>query len=112
LAGDWHSSAAVTISSAPPALPAGATDLGRAPSAIRLERLLLLLEPSAAQQQALITELAHQQNSTSPDYHHWLTAAAFCRGLRELRHGRCGSFRLAGKPGLSSRGAARRAWMD
>jgi len=77
LAGDWHSSAAVTISSAPPALPAGATDLGRAPSAIRLERLLLLLEPSAAQQQALITELAHQQNSTSPDYHHWLTAAAF-----------------------------------
>jgi hypothetical protein len=77
LAGDWRSSAPVTISSAQPALPTGATDLGRASSATRLERMLLLLEPSAAQRQALTTELANQQNSTSPEVHRWLTPAAF-----------------------------------
>jgi subtilase family serine protease len=39
--------------------------------------MLLLLEPSAAQQQALTAELANQQNTASPEYHHWLTPAAF-----------------------------------
>jgi subtilase family serine protease len=39
--------------------------------------MLLLLEPSAAQQRALDAELANQLDSKSAEYHHWLTAAAF-----------------------------------
>jgi subtilase family serine protease len=39
--------------------------------------MLLLLAPSAAQQQALTAELANLQNPSSPSYHQWLTPAAF-----------------------------------
>jgi subtilase family serine protease len=44
---------------------------------MKLERILLLLTRSAAQQQALATELADLANPTSPNYHQWLTPAAF-----------------------------------
>lgn len=77
LIGDWRSTPAISIpASQPPALAAG-TDLGSAPSSTRLERMLLLLSPSPAQQQALSTKLSNQQNSSSPAYHHWLTSGAF-----------------------------------
>ncbi len=39
--------------------------------------MLLLLSTPAAQQQALATELADQQNPSSHSYHRWLTPAAF-----------------------------------
>ena len=39
--------------------------------------MLLLLEPSAAQQQALNAELADQQNPKSEEYHRWLAASQF-----------------------------------
>lgn len=48
-----------------------------APAGTRLERMLLLLDPSAGRQQALVTELQNQQNPRSPEFHHWLTPAAF-----------------------------------
>jgi hypothetical protein len=77
LAGEWRTSPAVPIpASLPPALGAG-EDLGVAPSSTSLGRLLLLLSPSPAQQQALTAELANQQSFSSPQYHHWLTPAAF-----------------------------------
>jgi len=77
LAGDWRSSGAVTIpDSGPPATAVG-TDLGAAPAGERLERMLLLLAPSAAQQQALATELGNLENPASPSYHQWLTPASF-----------------------------------
>ena len=77
LAGDWRGSALVSLSAAKPLMPQTTGDLGAAPPSARLERMLLLLEPSAAQQQALTAELANQQNPSSPEYHHWLTPAAF-----------------------------------
>jgi hypothetical protein len=77
LAGNWHSGPAAPIpGNLPPALVAGA-DLGAAPSSTPLGRMLLLLSPSPVQQQALTAELANQQNFSSPEYHHWLTSAAF-----------------------------------
>ena len=42
------------------------TDLGAAPAGERLGRMLFLLAPPAAQQQALTTELANLQNPASP----------------------------------------------
>ncbi len=42
-----------------------------------MDRMLLLLEPSAAQKQALDQELVDQQSVKSPQYHHWLTPAEF-----------------------------------
>jgi subtilase family serine protease len=39
--------------------------------------MMLLLSPSAAQQQALATELADLDNPSSPHYHQWLTPTAF-----------------------------------
>ena len=77
LAGDWRSAAAVTIPASRPPLSSSATDMGAALPSARLERMLLLLEPSPAQQQALIAEIGNQQNPASPEYHHWLTPAAF-----------------------------------
>jgi subtilase family serine protease len=75
--GDWRSSDAVTIpASVPPAVTSSVV-VGAAPSGAQLERMILLLEPSAAQQQALATELSNQQDSTSPEYRHWLTPSAF-----------------------------------
>ena len=51
--------------------------LGAAPASARLERMLLLLEPTTAQQTALSAELKSQQEKTSSEYHHWLTPADF-----------------------------------
>jgi subtilase family serine protease len=81
LAGDWRGSALVALSAAKPQLPQTTGDLGAAPPSARLERMLLLLEPSAAQQQALTAELANQQNPSSTEYHHWLTPAAFANSF-------------------------------
>jgi pseudomonalisin len=54
-----------------------AADLGPVAPASRLDRMLLLLRPSAAQESALETLLAAQQNPRSPLYHKWLTPAQF-----------------------------------
>jgi len=77
LAGDWRSSDAVAIPASQPPIAPGAEDQGLAPAGLKLERMLLLLQPSAAQQQALTAELANLQNPASPQYHQWLTSAAF-----------------------------------
>ncbi len=81
LGGEWSSTPAVAIPAskppAPPAFSIPVVNLGEALPGTRLERMLLLLEPSLAQQQALATELESQQNSASPEYHHWLTPAEF-----------------------------------
>jgi subtilase family serine protease len=77
LAGDWHSTAPMLIPASKPPLPQGAADLGEASGGTRLDRMLLLLEPSAVQQRALDAELTNQLDSKSAEYHHWLTPAAF-----------------------------------
>ena len=55
----------------------GATDLGPAPANARLDRVLILLAPSPAQQQALTARLQSIQTTSSPDYHQWLAPSAF-----------------------------------
>jgi subtilase family serine protease len=77
LAGDWRSSPAVALSASKAPATQSEADLGAAPTGERLDRMLLLLTPSTAQQQALTAELGNLQNSSTPIYHQWLTAAAF-----------------------------------
>jgi hypothetical protein len=77
LAGDWQTSSPVVLPMSLPPLAQDATDLGIAPSQTRLERMLLLLEPSKAQADALDRKLGNQENSASADYHRWLTAGEF-----------------------------------
>ncbi len=76
MAGDWRASPPAVIAGRTK-LPAGEADLGPAPGGARLERVLLLLEPSPEQRQALDAELANQQDPRSPEYHHWLTPSQF-----------------------------------
>jgi hypothetical protein len=52
-------------------------DQGAAPDDLRLERMLLLLKPSDAQQSALRELLEAQQTKSSPQYHKWLTPAEY-----------------------------------
>ena len=77
LGGAWQASAYETVRQSVPPLPPAASDIGPAPANLRLERMLLLLSPSAAQQKALDAEISAQQDSSSSEYHQWLTPAAF-----------------------------------
>jgi hypothetical protein len=77
VAGDWGASEPVTIPASRPPLHEAAADLGAAPPDARLDRMILLLAPSAEQREALNSELAGQQNPASPEYHRWLGPAAF-----------------------------------
>jgi subtilase family serine protease len=77
LAGDWQASSPLILPAAAPQMPQPAVDLGVVPDPTSVERVLLLLEPSAAQRQALDNELENQQLSGSPEYHRWLTPSAF-----------------------------------
>lgn len=77
--GDWRGSAAIAIANSKPPANAFAADLGVAPANQAIGRMLLLLAPSEAQQQALTAELASLQNSASPSYRKWLTPQAFAQ---------------------------------
>jgi subtilase family serine protease len=50
-------------------------DLGAVPADLPIERITIVLNHSAEQQQAFDQFLGDQQNPASPDYHHWLTPA-------------------------------------
>ena len=54
-----------------------AYDQGAAPADLPMERMLLVLKRSAAQQSALETLLVGQQNRSSAQYHKWLTPQQF-----------------------------------
>jgi subtilase family serine protease len=85
LAGDWRSSPGVVIPGSQPPAVNESTDLGPAPAGTRLDRMLLLLEPSTPQRQALDAELADQLDPKSSDYHHWLTTGAFADAYANSR---------------------------
>lgn len=52
-------------------------DQGAVDPALRMNSMMVMLRPSAAQQNDLDRLLADQQNPSSPLYHQWLTPAAF-----------------------------------
>ena len=52
-------------------------DQGAAPSDLRMDRMVLVLQPDPGQEQALEELLAAQQDPSSPDYQRWLTPEAF-----------------------------------
>src|SRR6202142_161907 len=52
-------------------------DRGAAPASLTMEHMMLVLTRSAAQQAALETLLAEQQDRSSPNYHKWLTPEQF-----------------------------------
>jgi len=52
-------------------------DQGAAPASLALDHMLLVLKRSPAQQAALETLLAQQQDKSSPNYHKWLTPEQF-----------------------------------
>jgi hypothetical protein len=52
-------------------------DLGTAPATLPLQRMLLVLKRSAAQEAALRRLLDEQQDQASPNYHKWLTPETF-----------------------------------
>ncbi len=54
-------------------------DRGPAPADLPLERMLLVLKRSPAQESALKQLLEQQQNRSSPNYHRWLTPEEFGR---------------------------------
>jgi pseudomonalisin len=52
-------------------------DNGLAPADTRMDRMILLLKPDAAQESVLETLLAAQQDPQSPEYRRWLTPEEF-----------------------------------
>jgi subtilase family serine protease len=52
-------------------------DRGPAPASLQLNRMLLVLKPSADQEAALEELLDQQQDTSSPNYHAWLTPEQF-----------------------------------
>ena len=52
-------------------------DLGTAPATLSMDRMLLVLKRSAAQETALRKLLDDQQDKHSPNYHQWLTPEQF-----------------------------------
>src|ERR1700691_2405446 len=54
-----------------------ATDLGPASDSLMLQRMMLVLKRSPAQQAALNQRADNQKNSHSPQYHKWLTPTQF-----------------------------------
>jgi Pro-kumamolisin, activation domain/Bacterial Ig-like domain (group 3) len=52
-------------------------DRGAAPDSLPMERMLLVLKRSAAQEAALDTLMDQQQDQASPNYHAWLTPQQF-----------------------------------
>lgn len=54
-------------------------DRGAAPASLPLNRMLLVLNRSSAQQAALDSLIAQQQDKSSPNYHQWLTPQQFGR---------------------------------
>lgn len=76
VSGDWHSSPLVRLPGSQAHIDPS-SDLGPANPAARLERMILLLQPSAAQTKALDAKLADQQDRSSSGYHQWMRPEEF-----------------------------------
>jgi subtilase family serine protease len=66
-------SSRVTLAGSHPPRAVAADDIGAVPSTLQLQGISLVFSRSAAQQTALDTLVAAQQNPSSPLYHQWIT---------------------------------------
>ena len=78
-------------------------DRGMAPDDLPMERMLLVLKRSPAQEAALRKLLDDQQNSASPNYHKWLTPERVWKAVWRRRRGRAGGDRMANAAWLWAR---------
>ncbi|ABF39110.1 protease-like protein [Candidatus Koribacter versatilis Ellin345] len=69
--------ARVTLSGTVPKAAKNAHDLGEVDGGMKLQRMMLVLKPSAEQQASLQRLLDSQQNKKSPNHHKWLTPEKF-----------------------------------
>ena len=67
----------VRIAHTKPLLATPVNDAGRVESSRAIQRMLLVLSPTAEQENQLRQLLDEQQNRKSPQYHHWLSANEF-----------------------------------
>ena len=77
IVGTPDNSALVRIPGTTHPLAGTAKEIGRAPTSLPMERMLLHLASSPEQEAALAQLLAEQQDPDSPRYHTWLTPAQF-----------------------------------
>ena len=77
LAGDVRVSDVVIVPASKPVVNPAVTMTGAVAANSPLNRMLLLLSSSPAQQRALNIELQSQQNPASSEYHHWFTPPKF-----------------------------------
>jgi hypothetical protein len=77
IAGPIENNQIITLKGNVHPLATAANDRGAAPDSLPLERMVLLLNRSAQQRQALLKLADDQQNSKSHAYHKWLTPAQF-----------------------------------
>jgi len=79
IAGEINNEVRVSLPGTTSPLVRGSVDAGRMVSGRNLGRMLLMLAPSAAQDQAAKKFVDDLHNPSSPSYHHWLTPAEFGR---------------------------------
>jgi subtilase family serine protease len=77
IAGPIEESQRVELKDATPRALSASTDLGAADPALPVERVVVVLGASAAQEADLVQFLRNVQTRGRPEYHHWLTPAAF-----------------------------------
>jgi subtilase family serine protease len=77
ISADWQSANPQALAAPTSSIQPDVTDLGPAPANARLDRVLVLLAPSPAQQRALTDRLQSVETAGSVQYHQWLTPSAF-----------------------------------
>jgi Pro-kumamolisin, activation domain len=73
ISGPIDNSSRATLTGSRPPRALAADDIGAVPNSLPLQGMSLVFSRSAAQQAALDTLVAAQQNPSSPLYHHWIT---------------------------------------
>ena len=77
ITGPINNSNSVTLAGSKHQLVQPRFDVGAVEPSLKMTRVIVALAPSKEAEDQLQTFLNHQQDRTSPDYHHWLTPEEF-----------------------------------
>ena len=77
ITGPINNSDSVTLAGSKHQLVQPRFDVGAVEPSLKMTRVIVALAPSKEAEDQLQTFLNHQQDRTSPDYHHWLTPEQF-----------------------------------